>query len=46
VGSKITHDTMGDGVVVKTDGDRVTIAFSAGYGIKKFKSTHSAIKLR
>ena len=48
VGSKITHETMGDGVVVavEKDSNRISIAFTADYGIKKFKSTYSGIKLR
>jgi len=46
VGNKITHDTMGDGVVVVNDGQRITIAFSAEHGIKKFKPDHPAIRLR
>ena len=46
IGDKVSHDTMGDGVVVGSDSERVTIAFSAEHGIKKFKSGHSAIKLR
>jgi len=46
VGDKITHDIMGDGVVVGYQEDKVTIAFGAEHGIKKFKSNHLAIKLR
>lgn len=46
VGDKIIHDTLGDGVVVGSDGKSVTIAFSAEHGIKKLMAAHPAIKYR
>ena len=45
-GDKITHDKLGDGVVISTEKDKVTIAFGALHGIKKLKASHPAIKLR
>jgi len=45
-GDKIAHDKLGDGIVVATTGDTVTIAFSVEHGIKKLKAGHPAIKLK
>jgi len=45
-GDKIIHDTLGDGVVIESDGKTVTIAFGAEHGIKKLMAGHPAIKLR
>ena len=45
-GDKIIHDTMGEGVVVSSDGKTVTIAFGAQHGIKKLMAGHPAIKMR
>ena len=45
-GDKITHEKLGDGVVVGTAGDTVTIAFGAEHGIKKLKAAHPALKLK
>jgi len=45
-GDKISHDKLGDGVVVGSNGKTVTIAFGAEHGIKKLMAAHPAIKLR
>jgi len=45
-GDKIIHDKFGEGVVVASDGENVSIAFGAEHGIKKLKAAHPAIKLR
>lgn len=45
-GDKITHDKLGDGVVITSDRNTVTIAFSAEHGVKKLMAAHPAIKLR
>ena len=46
IGDKITHDTLGDGIVVGSEGKTVTIAFGAEHGIKKLIAAHPAIKRR
>jgi DNA helicase-2/ATP-dependent DNA helicase PcrA len=46
IGDKITHDKLGDGVVVGSDKKTVTIAFGAEHGIKKLMAAHPAIKYR
>ena len=43
-GDKINHKAFGDGIVVSTDGELITVAFSAEFGIKKLKSSHPAIR--
>jgi len=45
-GDKIIHDTMGEGIVVGSDGKTVTIAFGVEHGIKKLMAAHPAIKMR
>jgi len=45
-GDKISHDTMGDGIVVGCDGKTITIAFGVEHGIKKLMAGHPALKLR
>ena len=44
VGDKINHKAFGDGLVVKTDGEVITVAFKAPHGIKKLMGSHPAIR--
>ena len=46
VGDKITHEKLGDGVVVAADAKTVSIAFGAEHGIKKLMAGHPAIQKR
>ena len=43
VGDKIMHKVFGQGIVVKVDGNMITVAFSASYGIKTLMSDHPSI---
>ena len=43
-GDVIIHSTYGEGVVIETKDDVLTIAFSAPYGIKKLLSTHPSLR--
>ena len=45
-GDKITHEKLGDGTVVASMGDTITVAFSVEHGIKKLKARHPAISLK
>ena len=45
-GDKIIHEKLGDGTVVASMGDTITVAFSVEHGIKKLKAGHPAIKLK
>lgn len=44
IGDKIMHEKLGDGTVVASVGDTITVAFSVEHGIKKLKAGHPAIK--
>ncbi len=44
IGDKISHKAFGNGVVVASNGDLITVAFSAEFGIKKLKANHPAIR--
>lgn len=44
VGDKINHKAFGDGLIVKVDGDIITVAFKAPHGIKKLMGSHPAIR--
>ena len=43
VGDKIMHKIFGKGVVVKTDGLKITVAFGQEYGIKVLMADHPSI---
>lgn len=45
-GDKIAHDVLGDGTVVSSAGDTITVAFGVEHGVKKLKAGHPAIKLK
>ena len=43
VGSKIRHKVFGDGIVVRVDGNKITVAFSKEYGIRTLLAEHPSI---
>ena len=43
LGDKISHKIFGDGIVVKTDGNNITVAFKKEYGIKVLLANHPSI---
>ena len=43
VGTKIRHKIFGEGMVVKVDGDKITVAFKQEFGIKVLMSDHPSI---
>lgn len=43
VGSKIRHKVFGDGIVVKCDGNKITVAFSKEFGIRVLMADHPSI---
>lgn len=43
-GDKINHKAFGDGMVVEKNGNIITVAFSAEYGIKKLSANHPSIR--
>lgn len=42
-GSKIMHKVFGKGIVICSDGDTITVAFSSEYGVKKLLANHPSI---
>lgn len=43
-GDRVEHATFGNGLVITTDGDYLTIAFNHPHGIKKLIANHPSIK--
>lgn len=43
-GDLVSHDTWGEGVVLKVDGDIAEIAFGVSVGVRKVKITHPSLK--
>lgn len=43
-GDKINHKVFGDGVVVKAEGNKITVAFAIPYGVKELLATHPSIR--
>lgn len=43
LGSKIRHKVFGDGIVVKCDGNKITVAFSKEFGIRVLLADHPSI---
>ena len=43
-GDKINHKAFGDGIVVASDGNSITVAFKQEVGIKKLKADHPSIR--
>lgn len=44
IGDVLTHTTFGSGVVIGIDGDILTIAFKAPWGVKSIIKSHKALK--
>lgn len=44
IGDKINHKIFGDGMVVKIEGDVISVAFPLPTGIKKLKANHPSIR--
>lgn len=44
IGDKINHKVFGDGVIVKVDGDKISVAFKSPIGIKQLMASHPSIK--
>ena len=44
VGDKISHKAFGEGTVVQKNGQIVTVAFGAPYGVKKLMESHPSIR--
>jgi DNA helicase-2/ATP-dependent DNA helicase PcrA len=42
-GDKVMHKIFGKGIIVKVDGLKITVAFSAEYGVKVLMSNHPSI---
>ena len=42
-GDKIMHKVFGKGIIVRVDGQVITVAFSKEYGIKTLMSDHPSI---
>lgn len=43
-GDKINHKAFGDGLVVEKNGNIITVAFPAPYGVKKLSAVHPSIR--
>lgn len=43
-GDKINHKAFGDGLVVEKNGNVITVAFMAPYGVKKLSAVHPSIR--
>ena len=43
-GDKINHKAFGDGLVVEKNGNIITVAFMAPYGVKKLSAVHPSIR--
>ena len=43
VGDRIMHKVFGKGIVVKCDGDKITVAFKQEFGIKTLMANHPSI---
>ncbi len=43
LGDKISHKIFGDGIIVKVDGNNITVAFKKEYGIKVLLANHPSI---
>ncbi len=44
LGDKVNHKAFGDGLIVGVEGEVITVAFKAPYGIKKLISSHPSIR--
>ena len=44
IGDKVNHKIFGDGMVVKIEGDIISVAFPHPTGIKKLKANHPSIR--
>ena len=44
IGEKINHKMFGDGMIVKIEGDVISVAFPMPTGIKKLKANHPSIR--
>lgn len=42
-GDIVIHDSFGEGVVLKVDGDLVQVAFNARYGVRKLMASHPSL---
>ena len=42
--NKINHKAFGDGLVVEKNGNVITVAFMAPYGVKKLSAVHPSIR--